>query len=332
MKTNLPKKIVQALRAEDRAELERLAPKRIPRDIDMEVSQAAKQMAMNAMRQDDAVALRLLIQLGMDPSMDVAPPTSSPWSLLGMACRKGAKNVIRVLAEGGASLLDAHIGAKAPDAPLYIAFHHHDSGVLDALVNGAMQFQNGDLPKSMRNAHLVVDEEWPKEVAAYVLHRTNAAAAAGDVEDFNRLWHAGGQWVLRECVDHGSCDDLMSAIRGDQPQILDCYLDLGIPLHSYSTALGDAPIHMAAQFGSIDVMRHLVKLGCDLDQHNATGHTAGHIIASTGSAQTREQWQHLGGDLGVRDAGGSTLAHVASSCNHPDLIVLVISQHNFRDV
>ncbi|KAK8945553.1 hypothetical protein KSP40_PGU010622 [Platanthera guangdongensis] len=71
------------------------------------------------------------------------------------------------------------------------------------------------------------------------------------------------------------------------------------------------PIHLASKLGNLDILRHLISQGCDLDSTTSTGETPLMISARANHAECFQKLLVAGADLGLVSCSGDTAIELA---------------------
>jgi ankyrin repeat protein len=75
-------------------------------------------------------------------------------------------------------------------------------------------------------------------------------------------------------------------------------------------------LEFAAQFGDIELIKQLAKLGINLDATNEKGQSAAYIAAQNGHVEALIKLKALGADLNLQDTLGATPAMIAAKLGH----------------
>ncbi|MCE1248630.1 MAG: ankyrin repeat domain-containing protein [Firmicutes bacterium] len=88
---------------------------------------------------------------------------------------------------------------------------------------------------------------------------------------------------------------------------------------------GKTPLHLAAGWGRIEVMKYLISLKVDINIRNKDGGTPLHVAASQGQPEAARLLLKSGADVNaVRTVGKATPLHIAALKGHKDVAVILI--------
>ncbi len=108
-------------------------------------------------------------------------------------------------------------------------------------------------------------------------------------------------------------------------EALDILLQKGARPNVTSTSSGCTPLHVAAQFGHIQVMERLLNMkNLDFDATDKQGMTALHLAISRGYEDICKYLIDNGASINIATKEGRTCLHLAADAGHTDILSLVI--------
>ena len=259
---------------------------------------------VNAQRTDDKVtplilaahwnnymAIHLLLERGGNALINTQKDIGH--SPLGEAARRGFCNVAELLIEKGSNV---NLRNKKGKTPLYFAVENKDEQLIRLLLKNkadvSMRYKDSN---STERIYLVRGKEEGKPVWLYVLVNKHVLGlflkktqgGSLDVADFGAVLRSGhGQDPPVDITDNiiQDSDALLQEISGEtvlhiacmkkeRPDVIDLLVQAGADVNAQA-ADGFTPLHIAAIYGNLRIVRKLVDLDADVNIITANGKNA----------------------------------------------------------
>lgn len=217
-------------------------------------------------------------------------------SPLHFACRKGYKDIVKLLLEKGANV---NALSNTSVTPLHFAAASGNKEVIKLAVDGGADVSATD--KEGKNPLMYAIEAKKAEAAKYLIE-LGADAAAADNSGRTALDYANAFGLVQ----------LIGAISADGAGTTDAY--------------GNTPLHQACHNGQSEVVKAMLKSGkCDIDARNDAMFTPLCTAADEDNLLIAELLLDAGADANIGGAHGYTPLHFAADNGNERLVKKLIA-------
>ncbi|KAH7278030.1 hypothetical protein KP509_38G020400 [Ceratopteris richardii] len=153
----------------------------------------------------------------------------------------------------------------------------------------------------------------PNEIDSFARTSLHIAAANGMLDCVNSLFLYGANPNIED--ENGNVP-LWEAIRGRHKFVAETLWEAGARLPSTQSG---SLLCKAADLGSIDIVKDLLKYGCDINSENRDGNTILDIAITTGNLELISFLVEQGAAIDTHDAKGSTSSDISKDLLNEDL-------------
>lgn len=263
--------------------------------------------------------------------------------LLFLAVEKGFAEVAKLLLEYGA---DANAADEEGRTPLHVAAERgyaeiakilldHGADVNARDLRGNTPLHYAALKGNVELVRLLLERgadpfalntagEAPADLAAEKGH----AQVAQVIKSWRRAKERGGV-PERETVEAVSVagleGELFEAVRRGDARRVEGLLEKGADPNCRDEN-GLTPLHIAAKFGRVEIIRRLVTKGADPNARGRNSATPLHLAAESGQEEAARLLVELGADVNARDESGRTPLHYAAMAGHFKVAALLLER------
>ena len=116
----------------------------------------------------------------------------------------------------------------------------------------------------------------------------------------------------------------LSSLLGKLDIVRFCVEEKGFDVDS-GDHYGETALHLAADWGHLQVLQHLLSSGADVNVKNDYGDTALHVAARGGHLQVVQHLLSSGADVNVKNVEGNTALHKAAGWGHLQVVQFLLS-------
>ena len=202
-------------------------------------------------------------------------------NIMNLAANEGHLGVVEKLLEKGA---DVNCASEYGITPLYIAAYNGDSEVVEKLLEKGAEVNKADkdgatlLYIAARYGHLEVVKTLLEKGADLNKKNNNGYTPLHIAAQYNNSEVVEKLITKYEELNNHKTKGLLSFFKGGKTFKID-----------QVDSFGDSPLHLAAQYNSLEVVKKLLEKGADLNKKNNNGYTPLHIAAKKGQLEVVEE-------------------------------------------